>query len=134
MAAENQGESTAPRASTPPPTAIQTNPPATPATTELASATPESSIVKKRRRQPMSGAQVAAWMRRLDICLVAIVLIAAFLQASFMAKNSDVWMHLATGRLITEWKYPIGQDPFSFTTQGVYWANHSWLYDLVTYG
>ena len=26
-----------------------------------------------------------------------------------------------------------GVDPFSFTTDGVYWANHSWLLDLILY-
>ena len=68
-----------------------------------------------------------------DVLLVGLVLAFAFLAASFTARNSDLWRHLATGRLISDGHYSFGADPFAYTTDGVYWANHTWLADLVLY-
>jgi hypothetical protein len=61
------------------------------------------------------------------------VLAFAFLAASFPARNSDFWQHLAAGRLLARGEYTFGADPFAYTTQGVYWANHAWLFDLGLY-
>jgi hypothetical protein len=63
-----------------------------------------------------------------------LVLVLAFLTASFVARNSDLWFHLATGRLLAHGQYSFGADPFAYTTGDVYWANHAWLYDLGLYG
>src|SRR4051812_12543808 len=63
----------------------------------------------------------------------ALVLAFAFLAASFPARNSDLWLHLATGRLLARGEYTFGADPFAYTTSGVYWANHAWLFDLCLY-
>src|SRR5262249_50103913 len=79
------------------------------------------------------GEQLAAEIARLDRALVAVVLTLAFLLASVAVRNSDFWMHLATGRLIARGQYHFGVDPFSYT-RAAYWANHSWLYDLILYG
>ena len=68
-----------------------------------------------------------------EIVLTALVLLLAFLVSSFVARNGDVWLHLATGRLVAQGGYPFGTDPFAYTTTGVYWANHAWLYDLGLY-
>src|SRR5713226_3406878 len=65
-----------------------------------------------------------------DLVLTALVIVFAFLAASFVARNSDLWMHLATGRLLANGQYVFRPDPFSYTTEGVYWANHAWLFDL----
>jgi hypothetical protein len=54
--------------------------------------------------------------------------------ASFAVRNSDFWFHLGTGRLIAKGQYQFGKDPFSYTTADRAWINHSWLYDLLTYG
>ncbi len=69
----------------------------------------------------------------LDGLLAATVLVLAFLTASFVARNGDLWQHLASGRLLVEGKYRFGVDPFAYTTEGVYWANHSWLLDGLSY-
>jgi tetratricopeptide (TPR) repeat protein len=53
----------------------------------------------------------------------------AFLLGSTPARNSDLWLHLASGRLLAGGQFPGGIDPFASTTAGVYWANHSWLTD-----
>jgi tetratricopeptide (TPR) repeat protein len=65
--------------------------------------------------------------------LILLVLVLAFLTASFLARNSDLWFHLATGRLLAQGQFSFGTDPFAYTTEQVYWANHSWLFDLGLY-
>jgi hypothetical protein len=72
--------------------------------------------------------------RRLDALLVVVVLLFAFLVASFPVYTSDFFRQLATGRLLAQGAYPFGADPFCWSTDGVYWANHSWLFGLVVYG
>ena len=72
--------------------------------------------------------------KRVDFLLKLFTVAFAFLAASFTATNSDLWLHLATGRLISTGGYAFGVDPFSYTTEGVYWANHAWLFDLILYG
>ncbi len=39
----------------------------------------------------------------------------------------------AAGRLLANGEYAFGHDPFAYTTENVYWANHSWLFDLTLY-
>jgi tetratricopeptide (TPR) repeat protein len=68
-----------------------------------------------------------------DVLLVALGLAFAFLAGSFVARNSDVWLHLATGRLIASGNYSFGTDPFCYTTADRYWANHAWFFDLAMY-
>jgi hypothetical protein len=82
------------------------------------------------RRTPQ---QLAAEVARLDRALVAVVLALAFLLASVAIRNSDFWMHLASGRLLAQGQYQFGVDPFSYTSTA-YWTNHAWLYDLILYG
>jgi tetratricopeptide (TPR) repeat protein len=71
--------------------------------------------------------------RWFDAVLAAVVVGFAFLAASFPVRNGDFWMHLAAGRLLAQQQYTFGTDPFAYTTQAVYWANHAWLYDLGLY-
>jgi tetratricopeptide (TPR) repeat protein len=68
-----------------------------------------------------------------DLILVIVALGFAFLAASYAVRNSDFWMHLASGRRLAEGSYQFGVDPFCYTTQDVYWANHAWLFDLVLF-
>jgi hypothetical protein len=74
-------------------------------------------------------------MQRLDLVLALVVLVFAFFVASFAARNSDLWMDLAAGRLLAEGHYTFGADPFAFTTPrtGWTWINHAWLYDWAIY-
>lgn len=71
-----------------------------------------------------------AW---LDYGLVAVVLVLAVLLGSFAARNSDLFLRLATGRLIAQGAYSFGVDPFSYTSTSA-WIHHSWLFDLLLYG
>jgi hypothetical protein len=68
-----------------------------------------------------------------DAGLVALVLVFAFAAASFVARNSDVWLHLAAGQRLFAGQYTPGTDPFSYTAADRAWVNHSWLTDAVAY-
>src|SRR5436190_1927270 len=57
----------------------------------------------------------------------------AFLLASTPARNSDLWLHLASGRLLIRGQSLCGIDPFASTTTGVFWVNHTWLSDALLY-
>ncbi len=63
----------------------------------------------------------------------SLVLLLAFMLASFPAHNSDVWRHLATGRALLTGTYTFGADPFAYTTDDATWVNHAWLQDLLLY-
>src|SRR5262249_1543276 len=79
------------------------------------------------------GERLAVALPRLDAVLVVVVLLLAFLLASFTVRNSDFWLHLATGRLLAQHQYTFGSDPFTYTSGPAYWVNHAWLYDLLLY-
>lgn len=47
--------------------------------------------------------------------------------------NSDIWFHLAAGRLIWQQKALPATDSWSFTAAGRFWQNHEWLSDVFFY-
>jgi tetratricopeptide (TPR) repeat protein len=67
--------------------------------------------------RPLPPAEVPA-PRQLDLRVVFFLSVLAFLLASFPARNSDLWGHLAAGRLVVT---AFRLDP-------------GWLYDLLCYG
>ena len=85
---------------------------------------------------PVSPAEASppASLGRLDLLLLALLMVLAFLLGSFAAANSDVWLQLASGRRIAQGEWTVGVDPFSFATEAgfthpaVRWVEHSWLY------
>src|SRR5262245_57215406 len=79
---------------------------------------------------PPDRAAGRAWP---DLVLATLVVAFAFLASSFTARNSDLWLHLATGRLLSSGQYEFGKDPFGYTTEGTYWANHAWFSDVALY-
>lgn len=80
--------------------------------------------------KPVSWPQ---WFAGADTTLAILAVGVAFLVASFAARNSDLWLHLAAGRMLTTGEYTPGSDPFSFTAADRAWVNHAWLFDLATY-
>lgn len=68
-----------------------------------------------------------------DFLATTLVLLFAFLAASYVVRNSDFWLHLATGRLVANGQYQFGHDPFAYTTGEIVWVNHSWLFDYLLY-
>src|SRR5437763_4021896 len=68
-----------------------------------------------------------------DFALIGVVLLFAFLAASFVETGRDLWLHLATGRALAAGEYHFGSDPFAYTSEGIYWVNPSWLSDWLLY-
>jgi hypothetical protein len=83
---------------------------------------------------PRASVQPGLAAARLDFLLGMSVLLLAVFLSLFPVRNSDIWMHLATGRALASGQISLSQDPFSYTASAVYWVNHSWLYDLFVYG
>jgi len=71
--------------------------------------------------------------RGLDSLQVMLVLVLAFFCSSFTIRDSDFFHHLASGRALSQGVYQFGKDPFCYTTEDVYWVNHSWIYDWGLY-
>lgn len=70
-------------------------------------------------------------LARADLLLAVFVIVLAFLVASTAARNSDLFLHLATGRAIADGSYRFHGDPFG--QNSTLRVAHSWLYDLTTY-
>src|SRR5207302_3015059 len=88
----------------------------------------------KATRPGISPERLAAWTSRLDRVLVGLALVLAFLLGSFAIRNSDFFLSLAGGRDLLQGKYRFGVDPYAYTTDGIYYVNLSWLFDLGLYG
>ena len=71
--------------------------------------------------------------RYFDALLLWLVGMYAFFVGTYSARNSDLWLHLATGRAIADGKYDFVTDPFSFSTDGLRWVNHAWLTDWLSF-
>jgi hypothetical protein len=69
----------------------------------------------------------------LDGIFVVLVCALAFLLASTPARNSDLWLHLASGRWLVQGHTLRGTDPFTSTAANVFWVNHSWASDVLLY-
>lgn len=91
---------------------------------------PQAPVLEKSQLTPE---RLGKEMHRLDLGLISLLLIFVFFLSSFAAINPDFWMHLATGKLIAKGEYTFGKDPFCYTTENVYWANHSWLPSYLLY-
>jgi hypothetical protein len=92
---------------------------------------PPAAAEPKRIVDP-AKARRRAWV--LDGIQVLLVLALAFLSASFPIRNSDLFLHMGTGKLLVEGKYTFGTDPFSVNPPDAAWVNHSWLFDVGSYG
>jgi hypothetical protein len=97
-------------------------------------ATPEPVTTSEPQPQPEPKPGTwPAWFAGLDVALAAVAIIIGFLAASFAAHNSDLWVHLGAGRMLTTGEYTPGSDPLSYTGADRPWVNHSWLFDLGAY-
>src|SRR5579859_7735619 len=57
--------------------------------------------------------------------ITCVVLVFAFVVSSFAVRNSDFWLHLASGRLLAQGEYHFGVDNFTFSNAEAYWVNHA---------
>src|SRR5205807_8914260 len=81
-------------------------------------------------KPPEKAATWPAWFGGADSLMVLLAVAVAFLSASFAARNSDVWLHLGAGRMLTTGEYKLGSDPMSYVAADRSWVNHNWLFDL----
>src|SRR5207244_2430313 len=61
-----------------------------------------------------------------------IVLVLAGLTAATAVRNSDFWLHLASGQHLIQSGFQF-DEPFLHTTAGTRWVNHSWLFDVALF-
>jgi hypothetical protein len=73
------------------------------------------------------------WFYSIDIALIIVSLATAFLITAYPARNSDIWLSLASGRQIASGTLPLGQNPFTHSGVERPWLQHSWIYDLLSY-
>lgn len=118
----------------PPPTPAAEPPPSSPAAGEAPTSPVSEPPAPAGADAGSKNLTWPAWHGGADWATALLVIVAGFLGASFVARNSDLWMHLATGRALVAGEYFLGSDPFSYTTAGRPWVNSSWLYDLLAYG
>ena len=75
-----------------------------------------------------------AWFYHADLAILATLLVLTFFVGSFVATNSDLWMHLAIGQRISAGEFTFGEDPYSWLTEAKpkspapFWVHQSWLY------
>ena len=74
-----------------------------------------------------------SWFPGADFFLAALAIVLAFMIGSFVAINSDLWLHLAAGKRLLAGEYRPGTDPFSYSASDRPWVNHSLLFDVGSY-
>jgi hypothetical protein len=81
---------------------------------------------------PATEAKYFSRIGFLDGFLFLLLLVFGFTLACFPATNSDLFLNLATGRLVATFQGGLFTDPFTFTASG-FWGNHQWLSQLLGY-
>jgi len=78
---------------------------------------------------------IAAWLRRVTstVVLRTLLFAAVFSLAAVPPLDSDLWWHLANGRLIVTTGSIPHVDVYSFSAAGQPWVMHEWLADLAMY-
>jgi hypothetical protein len=104
-----------------------------PPTSVPESSAPATAVTYLPERVPLPAPPTpAVELARADLLLAVFAVALAFLTASTPARNSDLWLHLATGRALADGSYRFHGDPFGQNATA--WVAHSWLYDLLSYG
>jgi hypothetical protein len=109
-------------------------------TEKLAPAPPPTTPSIEAPPAPQALPEAApTWPLKADIAILGLLLLLTFFLASFAAVNSDLWLHLAVGKRISEGIFEFGVDPYSWATEAtqtrtaVYWVHHSWLYSWLVF-
>jgi len=67
------------------------------------------------------------------VLLVLVLFLFSFFAVFFPLTNTDIWWHLAAGRLILEQGGFLTSDPFSLSSQGQPWIDLHWLFQVLAY-
>jgi hypothetical protein len=96
----------------------------------------ESTLPESRATETANqpGGLPSVLLRVFDLLLSLCAILLAVVLASFAARNSDLWLHLGTGKALVSGTYTFGSHPFTYTGDNSYWVNNSWLSDLLFYG
>ena len=78
-------------------------------------------------------AELEATNRQHDWILAGLTVLLAFLLASFPVLNSDIWLQLRTGQMITSGEFGFGVDPYTYVAPEL-WVHTAWLWDVLVYG
>ncbi len=62
-----------------------------------------------------------------------ILLLFVIIEATSGIFDTDIWLHLRTGKLILSNLHVPTIDPYSFTLGAKHWVNHSWLFQVIVY-
>lgn len=65
--------------------------------------------------------------------LTVILVFFVIIQTTSGIFDTDIWLHLKTGKLIVKNFDVPHVDPYSFATSGIRWINHSWLFQVIVY-
>ncbi|HUR52873.1 MAG TPA: hypothetical protein VMZ71_01995, partial [Gemmataceae bacterium] len=114
----------------PPPPEPNEQPAPEPTPPDQTADTPDAPAPAKPASKP---AMWPGWFGGADAALALLAVVLAFLVASFAARNTDLWLHLGAGKMLTTGEYKLGSDPFSYSAADRTWVNHSWLFDLGMY-
>ncbi|MCI0702050.1 MAG: hypothetical protein L0241_13285 [Planctomycetia bacterium] len=106
------------------------NAPSMPVPSEIVPTDPNAPAPVSPANRPLAW---PSWFSGVDSTLVGLTVLLAFMAASFVARNSDVWLHLAAGKRLFAGEYTPGSDPFSYSATDRGWVNHSWLLDAIAY-
>jgi tetratricopeptide (TPR) repeat protein len=69
-----------------------------------------------------------------DWCLVALIVVAAFLLGCYEMADSDIWWHVGGGRWILAHRHVPDLDPFTFGSQDRHWVDIHWAFEVFMAG
>jgi hypothetical protein len=79
---------------------------------------PESESEAAPPPEPWTPERVSEWNAYYDFYVKSAVLLLVFVTSCNYAKDSQLWLHLKTGQMITEQGSPVTTDVFSYTANG----------------
>jgi tetratricopeptide (TPR) repeat protein len=91
---------------------------------------PESESEAAPPPEPWTPERVSEWNAYYDFYVKSAVLLLVFITSCNYAKDSQLWLHLKTGQMITEQGSPVTTDVFSYTANGQSWTDLPWLFQV----
>jgi hypothetical protein len=91
---------------------------------------PESESEAAPPPEPWTPERVSEWNAYYDFYVKSAVLLLVFITSCNYAKDSQLWLHLKTGQMITEHGSPVTTDVFSYTANGQSWTDLPWLFQV----